>query len=427
MKQWNKLSQIIFRIFTFLVLLCLSAFSCLSLCGFTSLKSIDQYSYVIAVGFDKGTSAPLKLTFQVAIPSPSSSSGDSSNSQDSTINTVECSSIDSGINILNDYLSKEVSLTHCKVLIFSEELASEGISPYINTLFNDVEIRPTCSIFISRSDSTSFLKASGTHFQGITSKSYESTTNSIRYNGYIGSSKLGTFFSNLQDTFSCGYTTLVSVNNQNTIDQKSNVVPSMNSVGANLDSNYIAGESPINRNQDSAEHLGLAVFRGDKFVGELNGIETFSHLLVTNQLNEALVTIPNPLNETTFVDLSVGLKKSTKTKVKLVNGTPFIQVTVSLDSKLLSIDSNTDYSNEENIGKIEDYASTYLKQNILEYLYKTSKVYKSDIASFGSKASAHFLTWQDWEEYNWLSHYQDSFFEVNVDMQIHSSSFLQRV
>ena len=231
----------------------------------------------------------------------------------------------------------------------------------------------------------------------------------------------------MQDTFSCGYTTLVSVNNQNTIDQKSNVVPSMNSVGANLDSNYIAGESPINRNQDSAEHLGLAVFRGDKFVGELNGIETFSHLLVTNQLNEALVTIPNPLNETTFVDLSVELKKSTKTKVKLVNGTPFIQVTVSLDSKLLSIDSNTDYSNEENIGKIEDYASTYLKQNILEYLYKTSKVYKSDIASFGSKASAHFLTWQDWEEYNWLSHYQDSFFEVNVDMQIHSSSFLQRV
>jgi len=428
MKVWNKLYSFLTRIIIFFSILTISGFFIFPLFAFTSMPSIDNYAYVIGLGLDKGESEALKITFQVAIPtSPSSSGENSSNSQDSSINTVDCSSIDSGINILNDYLSKEVSLTHCKVLVFSEELASQGIYNYINTLFNDVELRPTCAIFVSRSSAASFLESSGTVFQGVTSESYELATRSIQYNGYISNINVGEFFSSLHDTFSQGYATLVSVNNQNTVSINSSISPSINSIGANPDSNYYAGESPINRDQNSAEHLGLAVFKQDKLVGELNGIETLSHLIITNKLNEATVTIPNPFDEKSFIDLQIERKKSTKSKVEIINGTPFITSDVTLEAKLLSIDSARDYSNEKDIEKISNYASTYFEQNILEYLYKTSKFYQSDIASFGSKATSKFLFWNDWEEYDWLSHYQDSFFKVNVSTHIHSSSFLQRV
>ena len=67
------------------------------------------------------------------------------------------------------------------------------------------------------------------------------------------------------------------------------------------------------------------------------------------------------------------------------------------------------------------------EQNTLEYLYTTAKIYQSDIAGFGSKAASHFLFWDDWLEYDWLNRYQDAFFQVNVDFQVHSSSFLQRI
>lgn len=427
MKLWNNCIRAIFRIFVLLVILLVSAVSCLSLCGFSNVKCINDFAYVLALGLDKGTSEPLRLTFQIAIPTTMNSASGDAASQDSSITTIECSSIESGINILNDYLSKEVTLRHCKVLVFSEELVSESIFPYLNSLFNDVALRPTCSIFISRSDTTSFLTASGTHFQGLTAKSYELTSESIRYNGYIANSRLGTFFSSVHDTFSQGFATLVSVNNGDTTRQVSDLVPSINAVGSNSDSNHLAGESTINSNKDSAEHLGIAVFKRGQFVGELTALETLCHLFVTNKLEEAYVVIPDPFQNDQYLDILLSSKRKTKNKVSIINGSPFIQVDIALEAKLLSINSKEDYSSEEITQLIEDYASRYFKQNTLEYLYTTAKIYQSDIAGFGSKAASHFLFWDDWLEYDWLNRYQDSFFQVNVDFQVHSSSFLQRI
>lgn len=424
MTRWNNLFV---RIFVFVVVLVVSGVSCLSLCGFANIKCINDFAYVLALGLDKGTKEPLRLTFQIAVPTTMNSTSGDGASQDSSITTVECSSIESGINILNDYLSKEVTLRHCKVLVFSEELVSESIFPYLNSLFNDIDLRPTCSIFVSRSDTTSFLTSSGTHFQGLTAKSYELTSESIKYNGYIPNSRLGTFFSSVHDTFSQGYATLVSVNNEKTNDSNSQLVPAINAVGTDLDSNHLAGESTINRNQDSAEHLGIAVFKRDQFVGELSAIETLCHLFVTNQLDEAHVTIPDPFQNNQYLDVLLSPKRKTKTKVTIVNGSPFIQADIALEAKLLSINSTEDYSSEEITQIIEEYASQYFQQNTLEYLYTTSKIYQSDIAGFGSKAASHFLFWDDWLEYDWLTRYQDSFFQVNVDFQVHSSSFLQRI
>lgn len=427
MKLWNNLFSILFRLFVFVVILFVSAVSCLSLCGFSNIKCINDYAYVLALGLDKGSVEPLRLTFQIAVPTTITSTSGDGASQDSSITSVECSSIESGINILNDYLSKEVTLRHCKVLVFSEELVSESIFPYLNSLFNDIDLRPTCSVFVSRSDTTSFLTASGTHFQGLTAKSYELTSESILYNGYIPNSRLGTFFSSVHDTFSQGFATLVSVNNGDTNQQTSDLVPSINAVGTDLDSNHVAGESTINRNQDSAEHLGIAVFKRGQFVGELTAIETLCHLFVTNKLNETHVTIPDPFQNDQYLDVLLSPKHKTKTKVQIVNGTPFISVDIALEAKLLSINSKEDYSSEEITQLIEEYASRYFEQNTLEYLYTTAKIYQSDIAGFGSQAASHFLFWDDWLDYDWLNHYQDSFFHVDLDFQVHSSSFLQRI
>ena len=427
MKRWNNGIRFILRLFALLVILVISAVSCLSLCGFSNVKCINDFAYVLAIGLDKGTTGPLRLTFQIAVPTTITSSSGDGASQDSSITTVECSSIEAGINILNDYLSKEVTLRHCKVLVFSEELVSESIFPYLNSLFNDVDLRPTCSVFISRSDTTSFLTASGTHFQGLTAKSYELTSESIQYNGYIANSRLGTFFSSIHDTFSQGFATLVSVNNSDTIQQTSDLVPSLNAIGTDFDANHLAGESTINRNQNSAEHLGIAVFQRGQFVGELTAIETLCHLFVTNHLREAHVSIPDPLQNDQYLDVLLSPRRKTKTKVKIVNGSPFIEVDIALEAKLLSINSKEDYSKDEITQLIEEYATRYFEQNTLEYLYTTAKIYQADIAGFGSKAASHFLFWEDWLEYDWLNRYQDSFFQVNVDFQVHSSSFLQRI
>ena len=43
--------------------------------------------------------------------------------------------------------------------------------------------------------------------------------------------------------------------------------------------------------------MGLAVFRGDTLVGELNSIETLCHLITTNNLRTATISIPSPFKQ----------------------------------------------------------------------------------------------------------------------------------
>ena len=63
-------------------------------------------------------------------------------------------------------------------------------------------------------------------------------------------------------------------------------------------------------------------------------------------------------------------------------------------------------------------------QFIYDYLYKTAKVFKSDITAFGKYAVSNFATIDEWNEYNWLDNYQNSFFNVDINVDIVSRYLL---
>ena len=124
----------------------------------------------------------------------------SSQSQESTISTVECGSINSGISLINSYISKKVNLSHCKAIIISEELAYEGISEYIYTLVNNIEIRPDCNIVISRCKAEDYLNNSNPTLESVSARYYEFILNSSEYTGYTENVTLSDFYSDLLST-----------------------------------------------------------------------------------------------------------------------------------------------------------------------------------------------------------------------------------
>ena len=76
------------------------------------------------------------------------------------------------------------------------------------------------------------------------------------------------------------------------------------------------------------------------------------------------------------------------------------------------------------LDRISQSCNRYLEYVFTEYLYKTSKEYKSDINAIGKTSLKLFPTIEQYEEYGWREHYQDSFFEVTVDTNVKSSSLL---
>lgn len=399
------------KIKKFLIALIILVLVSLTFLGINSINAIDNLAYVVAIGFDIKDSGKLQLSFQIAIPSGNESSSGSSQSSDSIINSVECNTIESGINLVNSYLGKQLNLSHCKAVVFSEEIATKGIGEYLYTLMNNIEIRPTCNVIISKCDAKYFLNNSKPMLEQLSSKYYEVASTAERSTGYTTVTTLHEFFSSLTDTFGESYAILGSVNDGGTN------MGSADSYTGN-DNNTIASETPID-SQKNVETLGLAVFKDDKLVGELNGIESISHLTITNNLKNATLSIPSPFESSNFIDLYI-TKIKCKVKAYIVNGTPYITPQINIEARIISMSDDYKYLNQENIDLIQNSANQYISSYIYDYLYKTSKEFKSDIASFGKYVISDFLTWDKWEDYNWLDNYKNSFFDLNVDVKVKS-------
>ena len=346
--------------------------------------------------------------------------GSSSQSQESTVSSVDCSSIDAAISLINSYISKKINLSHCKAIVISEELAYEGISEYLYTLVNNLEVRPDCNVIISKCKASDYLKNSKPTLESVSARYYEFTLNSSEYTGFTENVTLANFYSDMLSTTTQAHAILGGINTESTHETNANI-PLYETEGS-----YTASQTPI-ESATNIENMGLAVFNNDKLVGELTGMETLSHLLIVGKFESANISIPNINDINSVTNLYITTTKSPKINVKLINGTPYIECNISLNANILSLDKNSNYSDEKNLETIKNYTDSYLEKSILSYLYKTSKEYKSDIDNFGKYVLNNYLTWNDWENSNWLSNYQNAFFTVNVDTTIYSGQLYTKI
>lgn len=387
---------------------------------FKTTRNIDNYAYVIALGLDIGTNNNLKLTFQTLSPaagsSASSKSSDSSSGSSSVINTsIECSSISLGIQLLNAYIdSKKLNLSHCQSIIFSEELAHNGLNQYIYTLVNELHIYHDANIIVSKCDAEYYLNNSESVYEKLISKYYKEAPNSGLYTGYTHDISLIDFFSSLNDSYIQPTAILSSINISDKTKNNNFV----------SDNNYKAGESPITSKFTGMEDVGLAVFKRDKLIGELTAIETIAHLMTINKFNSCELSVPNPYDTNSTIDFDITKKKNTKNSVKLINGAPYITTNIQLQAKILSMNKGDNYLDKSKIEEMESILNMYLESSIYEYLYKTSMEYNCDVSGFGKYAKSKFLTKNDWEDYSWNKNYKNSFFKVNIDCSIISSNLL---
>lgn len=390
-----------------------------SLTGCYSAEGLETLGYVVALGIDKGENNKIRLSLQFAILSNSSSGsgGSSSQSQESTVLSVDCASIESGISLINSYISKKVNLSHCKAIVISEELAYEGISEYVFTLINDIEVRPDCNIIISRCKASDYLENSKPTLESVSARYYEFTLNSSEYTGYTENITLADFYSDMLSTTTQAHAILGGINTDST-HKLNDSLPLYD-----LEGSYKANDTPI-KSANVIENMGIAIFVDDKIVGELSGMESLSHLLIVDKLESATISVPNPFDSESVISLYVTTAKTPKISVSLVNGTPYIDCTISITGDILSIDENFDYSKEDNLDLVEDYINSYIEQNLSSYFYRTSKEFKSDVANLGIHVIKNYTTWNDWIESDWLQNYQNAFFTVNVDTIIIQSGQL---
>ncbi len=360
-----------------------------TLTGCYDSTGIEDFYYIVALGIEKAENGLIRLSVQNAKPNGSS---DASTAQSSEykIYTVDCESIEIGINILNNYLNKKINLSHCSAIVFSEEIAKEGIKNYINILGNDTEVRPSCSLLISSGTAYDVLDKVSNSGESFSSRLYEYILNSVDYTGYTINSTFNSFFSkiNSSQTEAIAIYTFVS--------------------------------------EDTVQNSGAAIFKDSIMVGTLSPSETIAHLMISNELDSCMISVDDPIYKSNVTDINLKKVTAPIIDVDLINNTPYITINISLKGSINSAGEEFDYTALNNIRQIEQAANEYLESLLKEYLYSISKKYNADIAGFGGILASKFMTVDEYHKMHWNEIFKDSFFEVHVDTEITSSHLFNK-
>ena len=422
-----------------LVLVFLYAFSA----SYTS-DSVDNISYVIALAVDENEGEKnLQVTFEFMDTSTFSKEG-SSESKSAIIDTVTASSINSAINILNAYIGKQINLSHCKVVVFSDKFAKKGINAEVSELMNNIQVRPSTNLIICKGNALEYIQKSTSQLEKILTKYYDIFPNSSEYTGYTSNIMIGEFY-NYLTTKECGNLAILgglnpTISPSNSSGNPSNETSNGSSSGSssNNSSNQKSSEKPNNNSSISemisgnapilgergTENIGLAVIKDGIYIGDLSALDTLCHTLINGEVNSFLLTINNTEKYEHYLDIELFENMSPKISVNIENDIPKINIDIKLIGRISGIKDGINYSDEPNsldLDKISKVTEQTIQKYIENYLNKTTTKFKCDIDYFYNHAKRKFFNIQDWKNYDWSSKYPNSIFNVNVKAKVYYS------
>lgn len=421
-----------------------------------STHNIDNIAYVIAIGIDLAENNEyLKISFEF-IDISSFSDQSTSNSTDPIIEEVSAPSISTGIDIMNAYLGKQINLSHCKIVVFSEEVAKRGILSEISEFSNDKQARASANIVVAKESARKYLENSMSSLEKTITKYYDIFTQSTIYTGYTSNIILGNLYESLlteesgaiaiygnilqepnssQDNNSQGSENSGTESNSNSTSSASNSSSSSseysNASGnpdQNSSENYISSSSLENslKGDKGTLNTGLAVFKDQKFIDTLSSEEALCRSILSNDVDNFFISITSPFDSNDFIDLSLSIRRNTKIKIDTSTDSPVINIDIFVDSKISNILNNVDYTSDEVLNAISEEASIRLEEQILKYLNRCTKELNTDLNNFYRFAKMNFLTNDDWNNYNWKDKFKNSTFNINIQNEIIPNLIISR-
>ena len=96
-----------------------------------------------------------------------------------------------------------------------------------------------------------------------------------------------------------------------------------------------------------------------------------------------LISVPDPEKNNSYLDIYLTPTVNTSVKTQIINGTPFIKLNCKFSGRIYSMEENSNYSDSNILTQISSSCNKYIESILTEYLYKTAKIFNTDINRFG--------------------------------------------
>ncbi len=410
-------------------LLALAIIICLPLSGCYDAKEIDEEVYALVIGVDEGVQNKIRLTFQYATykegggkaQGGGGNGGDEESGEvDGTIvATIEASSLLEGINLINATVNRQISLMHAKMLVFSEEYAREGVAKYVEPLVRFREVREFMRIVVCKGKAEDFIKENRSFIGSNPAKNIELIFEQSKNTGYFPDVFFSDFYQDLLTPY--GQPTAIYAGVNDLTQMASDV--GTGEPPLRTEEDYEPGSIP-RKGGTKKELSGTAVFDGDRMVGTLSQRETRFFLMGIGEFKRGFFTLEDPNIPGYIYVLEIRLAGEPKLKARFANAIPVIDLELSLDINIISIQSRKHYEKLANIPKLETEVKLHFEKGLRETIEKTQTEWNADIFHFGRKIAGNFGTIEELEAYNWNRHYQEAKVNVKVNTHLRRSGFL---
>lgn len=394
-----------------LLLIFLMLFTVLT--GCYDAVEIDDEVYPVMLGVDKGANNKFRITIQYSVYGAANRNQEGTQRTQSNIAVIEAPSIIESMEIFGQEISRRITLKHLKVIVFSEKIAVEGIGKYILGIQRYREMRNTVAITVVKGEAQNFVRENLSIIGESLPKMVELFFSQPLHNSYSAEEQFFDFYQSILSSYKQPVASYGGVNDYSNIGEGENQkdIPPITGKG------YLPGEIP-RKGSAKRELSGTAVFNGDKMVGYLDSYETRYYLLVEGKFRGATITINDKYKPSTVIVAYIKLARKPKVKAHFSGGKPVIDVNLKVEADIVSINNKTPYEKLYMIQDLNAQIKDFLSKGINKTIEKTQKEYESDIFGFGYHVVDNFKTIQEWEDYNWLSHYKDAKINVNLTVNV---------
>lgn len=389
-------------------------------------KEIDNWAYVYSIGVDRGVSNALRFTFQIpALKQGNLDTGggvsagqeEENDSRSYATIAIDAPSFYSAVNMAETSFSRALNYMHTTYLVISEELAREGVGLFINDMIRSRQIRRIMYIIIVKDKASRFVEEFDPVLTGAISKAQEGFIHQKDESGFIIDTSYHNFIRDLKTTYRMAAAPLAALNDNSNF--RLDGPPPENS---RPEGDYYAGEIP-RRGGNKVEFMGTALFDGEKMVGQLTGNETRAMLMLKGEFTRAAISIDDPKKKNSRVTINTKLQKKPDITVDVSGEKPLVNVKLSLEGDILGLQSAVEYESSKLKLELEKAFKEYMKGQVDKTIDKC-RALGVDVFGFGEKAVTHFLTIQEWEEYNWLGQFKDAEITTEVDFVVRRTGTL---
>ncbi|NLA86186.1 MAG: Ger(x)C family spore germination protein [Clostridiales bacterium] len=385
-------------------------------CG-TGARELDERSYVNTVGVDRGVTDKMRFTFKFSSLAGMQGQNDSEDGRskskagnDMETITIDCPTIQSGITMIMSSYSRRLNFTHATYLIISEELARDTVEPVINSISRSSEIRRTMYVIVTKGKAMDFIEEFNPFAGASVSKSQEIFMENAEQSSLYVNVRYNEFANRVKCTKCHAIATMAAISDPSSFKEEGSQEKEFKSEG-----DYYAGEIP-QKSRNKFNLMGSAIFNGMTMIGELNGNETRSVLMLRGTFKESQIAIPDPEDASHRISAVVFSKGDPDIKITFEEGKIKIHAAVFFEAALQNAQITTT-DEKERITQLEEAYARFIGEKLDQTIKKCQEL-NCEVFDFGYTAIRQFWTIQEWEEFDWLSNFHEAEVTTEVDFII---------